>query len=1732
MEDRPTPRQLKRPKHLTIPRKPVPSRLPEKPTEALAAHFSSIKSPDYKSLIPYEYIPYRSPIDEAPSASLSAPIQYTPCRHQIEASKVSTPAPFQYVPYRRQSLGRRPTTTGRRIRLSISSGSVTGGSFSNDGVSPMSPADSHRSYYRRPSVEQIAESVSREVSVVKSNMGGRRSTLSPLRELSAQEAALRHSISSRQRTLPPLLSLTSTESSRPSPTGPLSMSKSSIVKEKICDWLPAALRWQFMLLLFVTSLGLAGLTLGLAIGSQKNQGFGMVQESGIYLFNWRFVPTIFAVLYSVLTMTLVKDIKRTEPYARLSRPDGASAESSLFLKFRPIWWQLFDSLQTSQNDGFRNWALFWALLINFLGLFIIIPFSAAFLSPRDIFFTRHVGMSTLTSPASIPMELSSDDNVLFRTISGVLGNTTSSPWATHEFVVRPVWPSNMAMQAMQTVRSETPQVYITDSTVYQLDFTCSAMSLQKLANISFISRASLNSVGSVSGPVDAMSFILASDDGCSLGLADLFPESSHSSIFKFGGGWWSGFPNFDYQVLWKPDDGTLQNLDDVHPVALNISTQCGDRNIFFFVGPYQQNGKLQATGQVCKSTYYSATLPVTVSSSSSTSSSSISFDSMRFKVTRTALDSTDLDIAALESAFLSQNWTTKFQLPDTILNPLLPLHAQLGGPLALLGAKNGFDTKALFDLPDLVEQAREIKQVFFGEALLSSFNASASQSPVVTGGTVADAERRIVASFPVGILLTTVFLLCSLQIGLVTGYTRLNERPLNISKSPSTTSAIASLVSTDQNTRALFEGLDNTSQKRMQKQLARNIFSLRHNILYSFDVRDTYQYSETSPQAKSAYVKANSGNWQPKVLQLKLLGPLLHSTLAIIVVIATLFGIYMNSGISHSQLDAQGLYRGNESLLDFAPYSIITTLAAVVLMLWWDEMDQKLRQLQPYISMAKKDTLVSKGPKLSYMSMPLLWVSWKAARNRHFLLAIVGLGTFISYLFIISMSGLWTPEHGIQKSSVTLARNSDLRSVPSIFTVPSPTNTSLDETIDYNMGNVLASVYGGLSANWLYEATNQGVYNGTSKPWTADTWAFPPLDISSVHGSASSDATIDTTSLRGRLECEPLEVSKISSWLTVLEFMNKDQWNDTRIPSDLEIGYELNIGVSLNETNPDGSVTSWDDENPYFSFFAADEKLQCCGNKSIVTPQKASIGYWSSAADARHSSVVVKWITGDVFGAQFRDSSNQTHLVWKTVPEVVALKCNPIYETANVKVEVDISTGTVKDYKILDTPLPDPNAWSHMYQGLNVSDGLLYTTSSDGDGLKVGDSIVQNVTVSYGYLFNDVLLHAAETVRVSGNEPATGLAEDVSDGTYNFRLPGLNTDFMSYTALALVNNNASALLDSGKLGNVSSTVFSLFFKNFAESTPAPNAGLYMNGSWAFQPRGEMLPADLGATLASPSVLLQSIAHLARNSETASIVISTPIEVLAFNEAAVILSLCLLSILVAITTAVLTAHTKHLADLPRDVDTLGSIIGLVYGSERLLQSVDETPRTLFRHKHKTSCEDVPNEKSTGADKGEKIARLGWFSCAGNRRWGVELVDPRPDSSDARMSGILREGSAASNVSNGFPSQDEWGRYRSFSFTRTVSLRRPSVSVVGGADVAEARNATSFSIRNFGRSVRRMTVGAMEEGLVKEAVAGELNRAPSTTLSFDSAARRESEAKWVPIPAPPNGRMAVYDSVYIP
>ena len=133
--------------------------------------------------------------------------------------------------------------------------------------------------------------------------------------------------------------------------GLMSPETKELHEQNTSSWLPATLRMNHLVPLFLVSVLLAVLTLILTGYSATNNGLIIDDNSPGLFFAWRYVPTILAVFYGIAVLTMAEDLRRTERFARLSEPGGASATESINSSLRHWWNDPSDALNREKNNG-------------------------------------------------------------------------------------------------------------------------------------------------------------------------------------------------------------------------------------------------------------------------------------------------------------------------------------------------------------------------------------------------------------------------------------------------------------------------------------------------------------------------------------------------------------------------------------------------------------------------------------------------------------------------------------------------------------------------------------------------------------------------------------------------------------------------------------------------------------------------------------------------------------------------------------------------------------------------------------------------------------------------------------------------------------------------------------------------------------------------------------------------------------------------------------------------------------------------------------------------------------------------------------------------------------------------------------------------------------------------------------------------------------------------------------
>lgn len=722
------------------------------------------------------------------------------------------------------------------------------------------------------------------------------------------------------------------------------------------NWIPYTLTHPFLSVTSLAALALCLLCFLLWWKSSINYGLGPDDGSSSLLFGWRYSPTLIAVIYVQMTTVLLQDVKRTEPYARLARPGGADASCSI-LKAPGAWWTaLYDGFAKKKNGG-RSVILICASLVNIIGFLAISPLSSAFLFSEEVVVPKSINFFTLAPAAGSPLPLDADRSTHFRTIANLLQNVSTSPWITDNYTILPFWPAELEPVPVASLPTSATRKWVAETTMFKSDLTCMPMTLEKQAS---------GDIQYTEGyaPIASNSTIWSSPDGCKYGI------SAPTTFWVTGGGSWSDASDFYYaQSALNQGGGAVSGS--------NHTAECNGRQVILVTESWEiENAAFSA--QICDTTYYMANITASVALTGDFPD--ILFDENEFQQKKVAIPDSVLNTTAMRDLTLDVNW------PTYMLSILWSGAATLGGPSVLLGALYDYNMTTMARDPNWARLAAIANQRYFGEVLQAALTHQGASQRVPMRGTLHDIETRVVVqagpAVALGILFATSFLL----LLAVWWCAQPRYRPLNLKEDPASTLGVAALIAYAGRVGLGFQTFRHPSKKDLRDRLNGHRFHT-----------DSDGLSRVNPSKVLHHDAAQSENGTPKLLRLPALIALIVVLTAAVVGMCVLWHFAVSVGLYEKAFVYQvKISFLSNSLSSVAPISIIPTLIATMIGLWWSAIDDTLRRLQPYLAMANRDTPISRGAGLSYQSSFWLWACIKAALNKHFILSLLTLGSTLS----------------------------------------------------------------------------------------------------------------------------------------------------------------------------------------------------------------------------------------------------------------------------------------------------------------------------------------------------------------------------------------------------------------------------------------------------------------------------------------------------------------------------------------------------------------------------------------------------------------------------------------------------------------------------------------------------------------------------------------------------------------
>jgi hypothetical protein len=653
---------------------------------------------------------------------------------------------------------------------------------------------------------------------------------------------------------------------------------------------------------------------------------------------------------------LFDDVKRTEPFARLARPEGADASSSVLHSPGPWWTSLYDGFAKKKN-GSRSSVLICAALVNILGSLAISSLSSAYLYSEDMVVPQSVDFFRLAPQAGSSLPIEADRATHFRTIANLLQNVSTSPWITDEYTILPFWPASLKEEPINTLPTDSSQNWQGETTMFKAELSCTQMTVEAERTGQFIIEKEDGA-----GASDAVSIIWSSPNGCKYGLA------ASMNLFNEGGGSWSNASTFfeGESVLFTTGTFSISNS----------TAECDGHEIIFVTEPWT-NSSGSYVAHLCETKYYMANVTVLIELDGD--EPEISYDETEYNQNKVAIPNNLVNTSQFQDLVLNADWAT-------YMISILWNTAIMGGAAVLLGALYDYNTTKLVNDPNMVSSAAKAKQRYFGEVLQASLSQQDASQTVSMQGTIHSVQTRVMVETGPAIALGILFAISLILVLVVWWRSRLRPRPLNLKKDPATTTGVAYLITQNPRTRSGFQALRQPSTNDMQIKLKAEKFYTDSQGLSRVNRNDLPDHDSTQ-----------SENGTPKLLRLPALVGLVVSLIAVVVGLAVLYhyaedsDLYAKAFVYQIDLTFMG-----SSTSNIAPFSMIPTVIAVGLGLWWSAIDDNFRRLQPYLGMTTHNPPFRSGVDLSYQSSYWLWAAGKAAFNRHWLLFIVTLGSSLS----------------------------------------------------------------------------------------------------------------------------------------------------------------------------------------------------------------------------------------------------------------------------------------------------------------------------------------------------------------------------------------------------------------------------------------------------------------------------------------------------------------------------------------------------------------------------------------------------------------------------------------------------------------------------------------------------------------------------------------------------------------
>ncbi|UKZ72587.1 hypothetical protein TrVFT333_000219 [Trichoderma virens FT-333] len=208
-------------------------------------------------------------------------------------------------------------------------------------------------------------------------------------------------------------------------------------------WKPLSMTAPILVLLTILTLLIAGAIEVLAQLSNSRGGLALSRTQDdipqYAMISYLYAPNIIAVLYSLVWSWVDLDVKRMQPWFELSKPEGATAENSMFLDYP------YDFIATVPVKAARrrHWPVFFAGSVTVIIFWLITPLQSSIMGTGFVNRTEPVIIGTRSSIAPLAKQSEFLTNQILNTgySTSWLGQSFPS-FTTADYAILPFYIDN------------------------------------------------------------------------------------------------------------------------------------------------------------------------------------------------------------------------------------------------------------------------------------------------------------------------------------------------------------------------------------------------------------------------------------------------------------------------------------------------------------------------------------------------------------------------------------------------------------------------------------------------------------------------------------------------------------------------------------------------------------------------------------------------------------------------------------------------------------------------------------------------------------------------------------------------------------------------------------------------------------------------------------------------------------------------------------------------------------------------------------------------------------------------------------------------------------------------------------------------------------------------------------------------------------------------------------------